>query len=198
MAYLTNVIFLIGGIQVDQKNSEQFYTVKFANQLWLEKKNSEAWKLFFRAINCEPSNPQLLFHLGTLSHQALEYEKAIRWFSLAIAQGASNPRLYNNLGESFRVLGKLHAAMKCFKKAIALDPGLAQLHNNLGLVQVALGALSEAENSFMTAISLSPNYCLAQRNLARVLQDQCRRDGAAEQFHKSRVNDPWPPNLVAR
>ena len=71
-----------------------------------------------------------------------EYDKAIRWLTLAPDQ--SDPRVNNMLGFSNRKLGNMDVALAHYYKAINADPDYSLVREYLGEAYIQLGMLEKA------------------------------------------------------
>ena len=146
---------------------------------------AEAEAIYRQVLSIDSANFNVLHLLGITAMQYGKHEKAIEFFSQAIACNAFFPSAHFSLGNAYQALGKLDAAAVCFQKTISLDPGYAEAHNNLGVVYKDQNIPGEAMACFRKAISLKHGFAEAHSNLGNALKDLSKQEEAIACFHKA-------------
>lgn len=120
----------------------------------------QASTLCQRAVQLAPDRTDYLSELADLSHSLGEYEKAVKYYELALANdlelfGKDHPSVAinrNNLGAAWDSLSQYKKAIDYYEKALASDlkaygedhPNVAIDRNNLGMAWHALGEYKKA------------------------------------------------------
>ena len=82
-----------------------------------------AVKVFHRALELKPNDPEVYNFLGKAYYRTRDDEKAMMFYKIAIAKKPDYADAYYNLGDVFLRQGDLENAMKNHKSAIAINPG---------------------------------------------------------------------------
>lgn len=125
-----------------------------------EMRYRQAFTLCQRAVQLAPDRTDYLSDLADLSHSLGEYEKAIKYYELALANdlklfGEDHPNVAinrNNLGAAWDSLGQYKKAINYYEQSLASDlktygedhPDVAIDRNNLGMAWHALGEYKKA------------------------------------------------------
>ena len=125
--------------------------------------------LLHRVLQVDPGHAPALNMLGVIAHQAGDYDRAIDWFSRAIAANRGSAMHHSNLAEALAAAGRSEEAAAQYRVALDLDDGFAAAHNGLGLLLHASGDTAGALDHFRRAVSLDPSLAAAQLNLGITL-----------------------------
>jgi serine/threonine protein kinase/Tfp pilus assembly protein PilF len=128
-------------------------------------------------------------------------ERAIAFFSQAIASDSAYAPALAGLADSYAVLGTYGArppadvmplAQENARRAVAMDPSLAEAHTTLGLTFAAYDRdWVAAEQAFRRAITIAPEYSTARQWYAVALLAPLRRfDEALAEIEHARSLDP--------
>ena len=84
-------------------------------------------------IDSHGTNPDAVYFLGLIQHQAGQYAEATASLSQAIALLHDNPTYYNTMGMVMRIRGEMNNAAPCFDKTLQLKLDyLLALYNRAG------------------------------------------------------------------
>jgi TolB-like protein/thioredoxin-like negative regulator of GroEL len=130
-----------------------------------------------------------------------DLEKAIEYFSQALARDANFAPAYVGLADSYvvayayapeRFPGVYEKALPAVERALEIDNDLAEAHASLALLRGNQGRLREALNEFERAIALNPNYATAHHWFAfSVLSPIADFDRAIAEFKRAIDLDPF-------
>ncbi len=95
-----------------------------------------------------------VIHRATLRGDAVSWEDARSYFSLATKVQPDFARAWNNLGIAYGRLGSREDAERTYQAALARDPRLSAAHLNLGNLHLEAGDLRAALVSLETAAQL--------------------------------------------
>lgn len=97
-----------------------------------------------------------------------EWEIAIAFLDMAIAQSPENAQAFLLRGNAYKQLGNIDQALADYDQAIVLDVNMAAAFHNRGLIHSEQGNNEQALADFARAIELSPTFGLAYRSRAGV------------------------------
>ena len=108
---------------VDVKSLNDVKSCKKIGEALIEAKTFfKARKVFHRALELEPNDPEVNNLLGRAYYLTSDYEKAKLFLRTAIAIKPKYADAYYNLGDVYFSEGDLDAAMNNFKTAININP----------------------------------------------------------------------------
>lgn len=120
----------------------------------------------YQEIGDTRSEAIVLQSIGSIYNDAHQYDRAVQYFSDAIAR-YRDPSLdlaaYNNLGNALTELERFNEALVNFQqaRAIAAEMGSpmleARILNNIGSLQIAMGAYRSADATLDEAFALAPD-----------------------------------------
>jgi protein O-GlcNAc transferase len=141
---------------------------------------ADAERLCTEILQRAPKNFGALHLLGAIAFQTGFPEKAVAFFSKAIAVNPHAPQAYYNRGIALQALNRFQEALVSYNKAIALKPDHAEAYSNRGIVLGALGRPKEALLSCDKAVALRPDFAQANYNRGNALQELgCFEDALA-------------------
>jgi len=145
----------------------------------------EAERLFQKAIELEPENPDYHFELGNLYIEHNNLPGARIELEQATMINPSNvPALYN-LGLVYRELGRMSDARHEFRRVLDLDPSNVKAQLQIGHTYQAEGFVEEARDAFQKAHEMDasdPEPQLALEDLGEhEHQAQARSERSREQ-----------------
>ncbi len=111
----------------------------------------EAQDSFQRAIELDPCT------VGTMFHEAGDYEAAKKLYLRAIAADPYLARAYNNLGNIYFEAGDYERAVECYSNASILRPDHPAPLYHAGLAYEKLGNLAKAESLWQKALTINPD-----------------------------------------
>jgi protein O-mannosyl-transferase len=159
-----------------------------------EGKREEAARLFLRALNYSPENPETHFHLGKVLIEEGKVDEAIAHFSRSLWSKQWADRAHLQIGEALAKQQKYAEAIAHFQAALAANPHLAMAENNLARIFHSRGRLDEAIHHYQAALRLNPQLPQAHNNLGVVLLQKGRlAEGVVQLKEAVRLN---PSNLA--
>ncbi|MBM4144886.1 MAG: tetratricopeptide repeat protein [Nitrospira sp.] len=119
--------------------------------------HDKAIELFEKAMSFGQAYPEIFLHLGDISFDRKDYDKAIVYLEAALKSDFSRKvRLdtLNKLGRTYGKLGENEKAAEAFKEAIRLYPDATAPYNNLGVLYLRTGQLDRAIDVFERALRI--------------------------------------------
>ena len=134
----------------------------------LQNNQTEARKLFFKALSLEPEYAGALHNLGLTYHADKNFEEAKLNYTKALNKEPENVLTLNSMGSLLIDLNKYDEALKYLKKAISLAPNFCEAHNSLGVCLIYLGDNELARVHLEKGLKGNPLYGSAYRNLSLI------------------------------
>lgn len=148
-----------------------------------------------RILKVAPKEPNALYLLGIIAHQAGDLKRAGQHFEKSYKADPKSVAALSGLG-ILRLDQKRHAeARELFRKALKLQKNDAVLLNNLGLAHKGTGDLDRAVENFRAALAADPRYATAALNLGDAERMLGRADAAEKAFRHGLSVDPAMPEL---
>jgi tetratricopeptide (TPR) repeat protein len=89
--------------------------------------SEQAERLYQKAIELRPENPDLYENLGNFYHRENKPEKAVETFWKTVDDSRKNAATLIRIGDTFQSLGLLNDAVKAFQEAVTLEPNRLEL-----------------------------------------------------------------------
>lgn len=143
---------------------------------------SKALEFYERALQRDPSNPEIYKSLGVLASKLRllpAAEKFLRIY-LRMAPGAKGGAV--QLAAILRDQSKFEDAIELLRQAIYGDPENADLWNAMGTTVMESGDAPEAITFHAEALRLRPGYARAHHNLAHALELTGDKEGGLVHF----------------
>jgi tetratricopeptide (TPR) repeat protein len=137
------------------------------------------------------------FYFNARSPSGLQ--KAVAYFSMAIAQDSAFARAYAGLAETYSVIltyieappdAVRHQAEAAADRALALDDRLAEAHTALAVVHANTFDWTGAKREYERAILLDPNDATAHLWHSQLLQTLGREQEQLQEVHRAAALDP--------
>lgn len=135
----------------------------FVAKAWLAETIDSDWKVTFedfsRAIELDPSNPNLYFFRGFSQANHEEYSRAVQDLTKALELNLQVPKLttaYFNLGISYRALGNPSKALPYFSKVIKRQPNDASALVWRAITLYSMGRYESADADVKKAAKIDP------------------------------------------
>jgi Flp pilus assembly protein TadD len=138
---------------------------QYRQALYLQKKGKHkiAIQLLKEVIQKDPLCVQAYNAMGISYDHLRNYDRAIKFYKLALTLNPNLHYVYNNLGYSYLLNANPDSAIDAFKKAIALDTNNKRYHNNLALAYLQKEQFDLALEQFtIAADEISANRKLGQ------------------------------------
>lgn len=132
----------------------------------------EAKEILEQALQGDPGNDEILYHLGNVYFILEELETAEVLFKKSIDSNKESYRAYNNLGVVQRKLGRKESAIRSLNRSIEIEPKYERAWMNLGTLFMELDPpmLNEASIFLRRALECQPNYRKAREKLEKCQQ----------------------------
>ena len=174
------------------------------NSVFLLQKASEAnlatnaaWSEYLtrRALEFDPSNPEVIVKLGRLLRTIERNDEALVYFQQYQRLVPGDFLVYAHIGSCLSALGRYEEAESFLRRAImGLDD--ATTHYNLALLLAQTGRPAAAIEEYTKALDRDPMHADARMNLAATLARQGRLDQAGRELMT--LLDQDPDNAIAR
>ncbi len=91
----------------------------------------KARKHSLAAIDIRPSEPAAYQSVGNIALARQDFEKAEKFYRLALSKGGSSAGLFNNFGIALAEQGGAAAGIEAFERALLIDPKLVAAQKNI-------------------------------------------------------------------
>ena len=156
----------------------------------------EAIAVYRKALEVEPTNPQLSLNLGLAYAQIGDRASAITQYTRSIELDGRQPLALVNLGIALDDQGRPADAIARYRQALALDPRDPLANFNLANVYLKAADLSNAATYYERALAADPSIAIAHVYLARIQLQQGDQRAALHEVELALEFDP--SNLEAR
>lgn len=156
----------------------------------------EAAEVYREAWEEEPSLPEGLYNLATLTARRGELEAAVELYRQLVERHPEYARGHHNLAVTLERLGDLEGAEESYRAEIEAAPGTASGQTSLGVVLEKLGRHDEAFEAYVRAVQTEPDHPPALFNLADFLLSRGRPREAVAYYTQGLAL--VPSNLQAR
>ena len=160
-------------------------TIVRRNPIW-----RDDMTLYTRTLQIDPGAAVIRSNRASLYFDALQYDKALPEWQLALAQKPDNVVTMNALGILYTRLNRYDDAEASFEQAIAAKPLWGDSHFSRALLLQKTNHLPEALVEFKTGVTLSPLSAPAHRWYGEALLQDEQLDQAVEQFKQAVALDP--------
>jgi tetratricopeptide (TPR) repeat protein len=133
---------------------------------------AEAMDYYFKALQINPNDPDVLYDLGNAFAQRGDWDDAISSYRHALRVTPDQPDILNNLGFALAAKKQFADAIACFEAALRLNPDSASTHNNLAAVLFSQHRLDEAVQHYREALRITPDDPRVYANLGDTLVKQ--------------------------
>jgi len=160
-------------------------SVMLRNPIW-----ADDMTLYTRTLQTDPDAAVIRSNRGSLYFDAMQFDKALQEWQLALAQKPDNVVTMNALGILYTRLDRHEDAEAIFEQAIAAKPLWGDSHFSHALLLQKTGHLPEALLEFKAGVTLSPLSAPAHRWYGEALLQNEQWAEAAEQFKQAVALDP--------
>lgn len=122
-------------------------------------KPSEAERLFKKACELAPTEPEPFFQFGVFYDRRQQHGRAAEQFRKVLALAPGDPQAYDYLGLSLEGIGDFSGAASAYRMGLARNRGPRfdpMLHYNYGRFLLKQGKLADAKTHLDKAIELVP------------------------------------------
>ncbi len=160
-------------------------------------KTEEAVQELKAAIGRYPSNPELLYYLGTVYEEAGRLDEAVSVLKQAIEKAPENANFVFRLGVVYDKQKDKQASIEAMRRVIALDPKHANALNYLGYTYAEMGQnLDEAERLILEALRHKPNDGYITDSLGWVYYQKGDYRRALDHLKKAHELVPDDPTIM--
>jgi protein O-GlcNAc transferase len=143
----------------------------------------EAEKIYRRALELQPDQPDALHLLGVLAIQAGCHDVATELIGRAVRLNAANPGYHANLALALQHQGRFDEALANFDRALALKPDYAEAFHHRGRLLEQRGRFDDALDSYQRAVALNPALAEAWLDCGNVCAALGRHEEALAAYH---------------
>jgi len=138
-----------------------------------------------KALELEPENVELYFHLSRALQQEGCFNEAIELLRKARALNPDGVRMLAALGDLFYNSGDLESAQTAYEKLIEARPQSAAAWANLGVIYQEKNEPERALAMQLKAIELAPGLFASHNNIGVLYGKQCKDDEAIASFRRA-------------
>ncbi len=153
----------------------------------------ERIRLLGRALESDPSNPSLYYHLGGELEKAGRYADAMKLYQTGLERGIRSGRLHSRIGDLLLRQGKKDEAIAAYERAAQFNPSDLESQTNLATAYLEKGRLADAERVFRWILATDPAHAAAHNGLGLIAIQ--RQDAAAARGYFERAVQ-LDPDLV--
>jgi predicted TPR repeat methyltransferase len=129
----------------------------------------EAERCYRQVLQENPDQPDALYLLGLLAHQAERKGAALGYLARAAGLRPNAAAWQHHLAEAWMAAGELDQAVAFYRKAIALESSRAEIRVSLAIALSRRGSYDESIAEFDRAFSMGLNHPEAFLHYAKVL-----------------------------
>lgn len=171
--------------------------VKLALELRNKGQNTEAIKLFYKALEQNPGDLYTKHNLAAALGDIGEFEESAQIIAEAIKQGLNKPQSWLVYARSLAGSGKLEDAQQAYQQAIKLNPRDLVSHKELSqLLWMATGSSAKALQHLDKAISASPDFIQLSLLKAEVMGQMGDRIGQHRLMKDCYAKTGHDPNMA--
>ncbi len=148
---------------------------------------------FTSAIQYKPDFKEAIFNLALTYHEMGKYEKAEKYYIMALQQDPKMMRVYLKLAELYTKTGRKELAIEQYRKIFYLDPSYIVRHPSLGPEHHYLNILEKFRNELEDKLKQNPNDVESNLLLARVFEAQGNYGKAANLARRVLAFNPNNP-----
>ena len=105
----------------------------------------------------DPQNLQALMNSGNIYFDMKNFQAAVRYYELALAQNNKDVNLITDLGTSYFYSNNPDKAIEMYKRSLSIDPTHQQTLMNMGVVRMALGDKKGAADAWEKLVQAHPD-----------------------------------------
>jgi tetratricopeptide (TPR) repeat protein len=152
--------------------------------------SSQHISLLQQALQQDPADPTVYFHLGDEYRAAGRAAEAMNLYQEGIRNGLRNAWLYSRLGYLYLQQGNKDEAISFYEKAAQLNPSDSEGLNDLGMAYLETGKVEQAERAFEWSLAADAESAMGYNGLGLVSIQKQDVAGARGYFEKAVHRDP--------
>lgn len=149
--------------------------------------------LLGKALETDPANPSLYYHLGGELEKAGRYGDAMKLYQSGLDRGIRSGRLHSRIGDLLLREGKKDEAIAAYERAAQLNPSDVESQTNLATAYLEKGRVADAERIFRWILATGEQHAAAYNGLGLIAVG--RQDLTAARIHFERAVE-LDPDLV--
>jgi len=146
--------------------------------------------LLQQAIQQDPADPTIYYHLGDAYQTAGRAADAMNLYREGIRNGLRNAWLYSRLAYLYLQHGNKDEAISFYRQAAQLNPSDSESLNDLGMAYLDTGKVAEAERAFHWSLAAGDESAPAYNGLGLVSIQKQDVSAARGYFEKAVRRDP--------
>lgn len=156
-----------------------------------------ALALYRRALDVEPTQPDVLNSAGIVEAQLGRRDEAIARFEAALRADPRHAEAARNLGSVLGAAGRRDEAIAAYERAIASAPAMVEAREDVATLLAAAGRLDDAERQLREALRIAPGSPRALAELGAVLVAQGRAAEAVPAYEDAARLAPGSIDVLA-
>lgn len=132
----------------------------------------------------------LLYNIGQVYSALQDDERAVEYYSAALAMDPTYSEYYNDRGSLYLRLGRYREAIADYRRAIELSPPYQEVWTNLGQCHRSLGDMQAALAAYSRALDLDADSLLAWIGRGQAHEAQGRLDEALADYDRALEIEP--------
>ena len=145
---------------------------------------------FLKAVEMNPSMPDVLAQLGSFASTRADFERAIQFYWRSLAVDPLSAKTHALLAAALAQTGRTEAALQEFARGAEVGTLDAIDENNWGTALAQGGDPEAAARHFDAAVRLDPTFDNARYNLGASLEARGRIDDAIHQYEQVARRNP--------
>ncbi|MEO8146238.1 MAG: tetratricopeptide repeat protein [Bacteroidia bacterium] len=145
---------------------------------------------FNKCIEIHPGYYEAYFGLSDIYATKKDFQKALYYSKLSVANNPKEAIAYNNLGSLYFKMQQFDSAIATLNTAIKMNGQYADAYNNLGSAYFSKSDFDNAIFNYKKAIEISPIYTDAWKNLGSSYGAKKDFDNSIAAFRKAVELDP--------
>ncbi|PCJ19851.1 MAG: hypothetical protein COB02_06600 [Candidatus Cloacimonadota bacterium] len=146
--------------------------VRQINELFDQRRYTDARKVIERTIRYYPDNGDLYFHLGRYFYVVDQFVASIKKLKKSLSFGTREEDVANYLiGLDYEQLGDYGRAKRAFQKALDLSPSNSVYYEKLGNVLQKMGRNTAAYRQYKEGIKVNPSNVITRVKLNKISKE---------------------------
>ena len=158
-------------------------------------KHDEAFNLFAKCCELQPSNIIILNTYGVALSRNGDYLESIEIFNKIIEINSKFFDAHVNLGLAYQKTYRYSKALECYNKALQINPDHFMLYINIGALYQSLRNSEKALENYNKAKEIKPDDPDVYNNIATIYGESGDRDSAYKYYKKSLDLKPFNPKV---
>ncbi|MEW6359463.1 MAG: tetratricopeptide repeat protein [Planctomycetota bacterium] len=169
----------------DRMQSSPFFAEFYSYALTTADDPQTAARVAEAALESNPRNERLLYHLGTAFLLQKRPSEAVAQYQKAIQLNADFAEAHSKLAYAYAELGQADKAVTSYRRALEINPDLPEARTNLGATLLRKGQVEEAIAQYRNNVDFNPTDARAHFSLGYALAEAGRLDEAIANYSEA-------------